>query len=59
MVPVGGTYTTDPAEAAALVNEIKPKTAIPTHYGSIVGDLNDDSRFMEKVDPDIWVALKL
>ncbi len=59
MVPVGGTYTTDPAEAAALVNEIKPETAIPTHYGSIVGDLNDDSRFMEKVDPDIWVALKL
>jgi L-ascorbate metabolism protein UlaG (beta-lactamase superfamily) len=59
MVPVGGTYTTDPKEAAELVNAIKPKIAIPTHYGSIVGDANDDSRFMEKVDPDIWVAVKL
>lgn len=59
MVPVGGTYTTDPNEAAMLVNEIKPRIAIPTHYGAIVGDENDDSRFMEKVAPDIWVALKL
>ena len=30
-VPVGGTYTMDFKEAATLVNEIKPKMAIPNH----------------------------
>ena len=31
-VPVGGTYTMDFKETAYLINEIKPKIAIPTHY---------------------------
>ena len=35
-VPIGGTYTMDYKEAAELINEIKPKIAIPTHYGEIV-----------------------
>lgn len=59
MLPIGGTYTMDAAEAAELANEIKPKTVIPTHYGSIVGDMADENKFMEKVDPGIWVALKI
>ena len=40
-VPVGGTYTMDFKEAASLINEIKPKIAIPIHYGSIVGTEQD------------------
>lgn len=36
-LPVGGTYTMDYIEAASVVSKIKPKFAIPTHYGSIVG----------------------
>ena len=36
-VPVGGTYTMNFKEAANLINEIKPKIAVPTHYGSVVG----------------------
>ncbi len=32
MVPVGGYYTIDAAQARALVNAVKPRTVIPMHY---------------------------
>jgi L-ascorbate metabolism protein UlaG (beta-lactamase superfamily) len=32
MVPVGGTYTIDPREAANVVSQIEPKIVIPMHY---------------------------
>jgi L-ascorbate metabolism protein UlaG (beta-lactamase superfamily) len=32
MVPVGGTYTIDGKEAAALVNDLEPRIIIPMHY---------------------------
>lgn len=32
MVPVGGTYTIDGKEAAAIVKQIEPKIIIPMHY---------------------------
>ena len=34
LVPVGGHYTIDGKEAAALVKELKPRIAIPVHYRS-------------------------
>ena len=37
--------TADEAVKAAL--DIKPKIAIPMHYGSIVGDKNDAKRFAD------------
>ena len=46
-VPVGGTYTMDFKEAAELVNEIKPKVAVPIHYGSIVGTNEDAINFQK------------
>ena len=46
-VPVGGTYTMDFKEAASLINEIKPKIAIPIHYGSIVGTEQDAIDFID------------
>lgn len=48
-VPVGGTYTMNGKEAATLVNEIKPKIAIPVHYGSIVGTKEDAIEFKENL----------
>ena len=46
LVPVGGTYTMNAEEAAAAVNEdIKPKIAIPIHYGDVVGSVADAERF--------------
>ncbi|MBP5414600.1 MAG: MBL fold metallo-hydrolase [Lachnospiraceae bacterium] len=59
MVPIGGTYTMNYKEAAALINKIAPKYAIPTHYGSIVGDKQDGERFKQLVDEKINVVLKL
>lgn len=52
-VPVGGTYTMTVEEAAKLINEIKPKIAIPTHYGEIVGDTSDGERFVKLINTDI------
>lgn len=52
-VPVGGTYTMNYKEGAALINSIKPQIAVPVHYGSIVGDKEDGKRFIELVDDGI------
>ena len=59
LVPVGGTFTMNFKEAAEFVNALKPKAAIPTHYGSIVGKAKDGEKFAKKVDKGIEVVLKL
>lgn len=53
LVPVGGTYTMDFKEAARLINEIKPKIAVPIHYGSIVGTKQDAIDFVKLLHPSI------
>ncbi len=45
IVPVGGTYTMTAEEAANAVNTFKPETAIPMHYGEIVGSSSDAEKF--------------
>ena len=52
-VPVGGTYTMNYKEAADLVNAIKPKIAVPIHYGKIVGTKEDATNFKELLNEDI------
>lgn len=52
-VPVGGTYTMNFKEAAQLVNKIKPKIAVPIHYGSIVGKKQYATEFKKLLDPKI------
>lgn len=59
LLPIGGYYTMNAREAAKLINEIKPKLAIPTHYGSIVGQVEDGDAFAKLVNPEIKVELKL
>lgn len=49
-LPVGGTYTMDYIEAAALTKKIKPKFVIPTHYGSVVGDEECGILFKELIN---------
>ena len=56
-VPVGGTYTMDYKEAAELINEIKPKIAVPTHYGSIVGSKKEGDKFSKLVNSEIKVVI--
>ena len=52
LVPVSGTYVMTAEEAAKATNEkIMPrKFAIPMHYGSIVGNDNDASKFKKLVN---------
>ena len=57
LVPVGGTYTMTADEAAAFVNHLKPRAAVPTHYADIIGSREDAERFCRLVDPAIRTAL--
>ena len=59
MVPIGGTYTMNPKEAASFINSLKPALVIPTHYGSIVGKPADADEFARCVDQSIEVIRKL
>ncbi len=59
MIPIGGTYTMDAVEAAQLINEIKPRIAIPTHYGDVVGSPKDADTFKGRVNNDIEVKIKM
>lgn len=56
-VLVGGTYTMDFKEAAQLINEIKPKIAVPIHYGSIVGTEQDARNFINLLNSEIKGAI--
>lgn len=47
LVPVSGTYVMDAQEAARATLAILPKIAIPMHYGSIVGTIEDAKKFKE------------
>ena len=46
-LPAGGTYTMNAVEAAEATQYIKPKLAIPYHWGQNVGTLADAQRFAE------------
>lgn len=52
-VPIGGTYTMNYEEGAKLTNIIKPKFAIPVHYGEIVGEKEDAEEFKKLLEKDI------
>jgi L-ascorbate metabolism protein UlaG (beta-lactamase superfamily) len=47
LLPVSGTYVMTADEAVAAAKRIKPKTAIPMHYDSIVGTEADAVNFKE------------
>lgn len=59
LIPIGGTYTMDAKQAAAFVNAIKPRLAIPTHYGTAVGPKEAVDEFEPLVDPSIKVMRKM
>ncbi len=49
LLPVSGTYVMTAQEAAKAVEKIKPKIAIPMHYGVIVGSEKDATEFKQLV----------
>jgi L-ascorbate metabolism protein UlaG (beta-lactamase superfamily) len=48
LLPVGGTYTMDAADAAEATKTFKPKRAIPYHYGDIIGSQFDADIFKKE-----------
>lgn len=58
-VPIGGTYTMDAREAASFVNSIRPRIAVPVHYGAVVGKPSDADTFEKLVYKNIPVCRKL
>lgn len=59
LVPIGGTYTCDPHQAATFVNALHPKTVVPIHYGSIVGSPENFDEFASEVAAGIEVVRKV
>jgi len=47
LLPIGGTYTLNPQEAAEALTHIKPDVALPYHWGDIVGSRSDADIFAE------------
>ena len=55
LLPIGGTYTMAEEEAAEAVRMIRPKAAIPMHYGYATG--GDPQRFASLVGADATVIV--
>lgn len=45
LLPVSGTYTMNAREAVEAVSRIKPRIAIPMHWGSVIGSKSDAEAF--------------
>lgn len=59
LLPVSGTYVMTAQEAAEAARSIKPRIAIPMHYGSIVGQEVDAKKFAKLLaDSGIQVVIK-
>ena len=62
LIPIGGKYTMDKKDAAEFVTRINPRVAIPTHYGSVVGNIADGKDFkdyLEIMEVETEVVLKI
>ena len=58
LIPISGTYVMDYKEAADLVNTMKPKIAIPYHYGDIVGTEQDALKFKKLAKIQVEILKK-
>jgi L-ascorbate metabolism protein UlaG (beta-lactamase superfamily) len=55
LLPVSGTYVMTADEAVQAVDIIKPKHAIPMHYGNIVGNSSDAEKFKKNAKTDVLI----
>ncbi len=55
LLPVGGTYTLGPDQAAKACAAIKCKAAVPYHYGDIVGTSSDAQAFAKQAPCKVHV----
>jgi L-ascorbate metabolism protein UlaG (beta-lactamase superfamily) len=52
LLPVGGRFTMNAEEAYEAAKVIKPTIAIPMHWGSIIGSIEDAEEFKELCEED-------
>ena len=57
LLPVSGTYVMTADEAVKAALDIKPKIAIPMHYGAIVGSAKDAETFANALKGKIEVVI--
>ncbi len=57
LLPVSGTYVMTAEQAVEAARAIKPRLAIPMHYGAIVGDESDAQRFATALEGEIPVRI--
>ena len=57
LLPVSGTYVMTADEAAGAALDIKPKVAVPMHYGAIVGSAADAERFKKALAGKVEVRI--
>ena len=57
LLPVSGTYVMTAEEAVRAALDMKPKVAIPMHYGSIVGSVSDARKFADGLKGKIEVVI--
>jgi L-ascorbate metabolism protein UlaG (beta-lactamase superfamily) len=50
LLPVSGTFVMDWEQAVQAAKIIKPKIAIPMHYGGIVGTVSDAEKFAQALE---------
>ena len=53
LLPIGGKFTMDYKEAAALAEKLAPQFLIPTHYGAIIGSKDDVQKLRELVKCEV------
>ena len=58
LLPVSGTYVMDADQAIKAARAIKPKIAVPMHYGKIVGSENDAQKFADALKGEMEVVIK-
>jgi L-ascorbate metabolism protein UlaG (beta-lactamase superfamily) len=57
LLPVSGTYVMTADQAVKAAQAIKPKLAIPMHYGAIVGDEKDAMAFKKALEGQVEVLV--
>ncbi|HDM75662.1 MAG TPA: MBL fold metallo-hydrolase [Deltaproteobacteria bacterium] len=57
LLPVSGTYVMTAEEAAEAALKLKPKIAVPMHFGSIVGSDDDARRFKKLLEGKVEVRI--
>lgn len=58
LIPVSGTYVMTADEAVEAASKIKPKVAIPMHFGAIVGSVVDAENFKGKANCEVQILTR-